>query len=161
MGPQKRLMQFGIVIVLAVIVQLIFIAADCRDTPVRIAEEFARNYFYLDPAMDDQLCTALSADGETVVDYLYEVTRDAAQRGFGKKYVRRMFTELHIHIVSQDDTSARVLVSGETRTAINPAFMVIGKLFHLGEYHPVDMHLELVKEPEGWRVCGEVEGLTT
>jgi len=161
MGLQKRLMQFGIVIVLAVIVQLLFIAVDSRDTLVRITEDFVRNYFYLDPAMDGQLCTALSADGETVTDYLYEVTRDAAQRGLSNKYVRRMFTELHIQIVSQDDTSAKVHVSGETRTAINPAFMVIGKLFHLGEYHPVDMHLDLVKEPEGWRVCGEVEGLNT
>ena len=68
MGPQKRLMQFGIVIVLAVIVQLIFLAADLRQTPVRVAEEFARNYYYLDPAMEDQLCAALSADGQTVDD---------------------------------------------------------------------------------------------
>ena len=161
MGPQKRLMQFGIVIVLAVIVQLIFLAVDCRRTPVRVVEEFVRNYYYLDPAMNDQLCADLSADGQTVGDYLYEVTQNAAQRGFSVKFVRRMFTELHIHIDGPDDTSARAHVTGQTRTAINPVFMVIGKLFHIGEYHPVDMHLDLVKEPEGWRVCGEVAGLNT
>lgn len=161
MGPQKRLMQFGIVIVLAVIVQLIFLAADCRQTPVRIAEDFVRNYYYLDPAMADQLCVAASADGEAVVDYLYKKTQDASQRGFSTNYVRRMFTELHVQIVSRDDTSAKVHVSGETRTAINPAYMVIGKLFHIGEYQPVDMHFNLVKEPQGWRVCGEIEGFNT
>lgn len=160
MELQKRLMQFGMVIVLAVIVQLIFLAAECRQTPVRVAEEFARNYYYLNPAIEEQLCAALSTNGEAVDSYLYNMTQDAAQRGFSPKYVRRMFTELHIKIVRQDDTSAKVHVSGKTRTAINPAFMVIGKLFHLGEYHPVDLHLDLVKEPQGWRVCGEVEGLS-
>lgn len=155
-------MKFGIVIVLAVIVQLVFIAADSCQTPVRVAEAFARNYFYLDPAMEDQLCPTLSADGQTVADFLYNATQNAAQRGFSVKYVRRMFTELHIQIISQDDDSAEAHVSGETRTAINPVFMVIGKLFHIGEYHPVDMQLYLVKEPQGWRVCGgDVEGFNT
>ena len=161
MGPQNRLMKFGIVIVLAVVVQLIFIAAESYRTPVRIAEEFARNYYYMDPAMEDQLCAALSADGQTVVDFLHDATHHATQRGFSANFVRRLFTELHIHIVSQDDDSAKVHVTGETRTAINPVFMVIGKLFHIGEYHPVDMHLDLVKELQGWRVCGEVEGFNT
>ena len=114
MGQQKRLAQFGIVIVLTVIFQLVLIAADLSQTPVRTAEEFVRNYYYMDPAMDGQLCEALSANGEGVSDYLYSVNEDAAQRGFSIKFVRRLFTELHVKTISRDDTSAKVHVSGET-----------------------------------------------
>ena len=158
MGQQKRLAQFGIVVVLTVIFQLVLIAVDLRQTPVRTAEEFVRNYYYMDPAMGEQMCTALSANGEAVADYLYSVTENAAQRGFSIKFVRRMFTELHVETISNDGAAAKVHVSGETRTAINPVYMVIGKLFHLGEYHPVDLTLDLIKDKGQWRVCGGVPG---
>jgi hypothetical protein len=68
---------------------------------------------------------------------------------------------LHVDTISLEDDFATVRITGKTRTAINPVFMVIGKLFHLGEYHPVDLTLDMVKEKGKWRVCGEVPGLNS
>lgn len=158
MEPRKSLVQFGIVIALALIVELAFIAVEHRQTPARVAEAFARNYYYLDPAMGDQLCNALSADGNAVSDYLYNSARDTDQRGFSANYARRLFTEMHIQI-RRDGDAAVAHITGETRAAINPVYMVIAKWFHFGEAAPVDMHLELVREAVGWRVCGGVPGL--
>lgn len=158
---QKSFIQLGVVVVIAAVVQLIWIAAEFRQTPVRTAEEFVRNYYYLDPDMEEQLCAELSNDGETVTDYLYNVTSDAAQRGFSTKYVRRMFTHLKIETLERSADLATVHVHGQTRTAVNPVFMVIGKLFRLGENHPVDLFLNLKKENGQWRVCGQVAGLNS
>ena len=158
---QKSFIQLGVVVVIAAVVQLIWIAADFRQTPVRTAEEFVRNYYYLDPDMEEQLCSELSNDGETVTDYLYNVTHDAAQRGFSTKYIRQIFTHLKIDTVERNADSATIHVHGQTRTGVNPAFMVIGKLFNLGKDHPVDLILNLKKEEGQWRICGQVAGLNS
>jgi hypothetical protein len=65
-----------------------------------------------------------------------------------------MFTELNLKTVHQDENSIEFHVEGITRVAINPAFMVIGKLFRIGKNYPVEATLDLVKEDNGWKVCG-------
>jgi hypothetical protein len=109
--------------------------------------------------MQDYLCQSLAEDGQVVDSFLYQKQTEAQQRGFSTNYLRRMFTSMHLKIIKQDDKSALIHVEGTTRIAINPAFMLVGRLFQIGENHPVDETIELVKEEDGWRVCGAPFGL--
>lgn len=154
MGSQNRIIPVVVLVVVFLVLQLAFLAADCRQTPTSVAEHFTKDYFYLDADMQKYLCQNLAADGETVDNYLYRKHEEAAQRGLPTKYLRHMFTKLHFKTVHQDDTSAEIHLQGTTRVAINPVFMVIGKLFFIGEDYPVEATLDLVKEKSGWRVCG-------
>lgn len=159
MDQGNRIAPFAIVLALALVLQLALIAADCQQTPVRVAKQFARDYFYLDPAMQNDLCKKLAANGEAVNDFLYQKRIEAQNNGHSIKYLRKMFTEMEVEVENQTDTSANIHITGVTRTAINPAFMVVGKLFGLGQNFPVKLTLDLVKEDGNWRVCGNPFGM--
>ena len=159
MGQQNRFAPYIIVLVLFIVVQLGLIAADMRQGPVQVAKQFTKDYFYLKPSMQQYLCQSLAEGGEVVDTFLYQKRMEAEQRGFTLKYLQHLFTSLHLKTVEQDEKSALIHVSGTTRVAINPAFMLVGKLFRIGKDYPVDATLELVKEDDGWRVCGAPFGM--
>jgi hypothetical protein len=149
-----------IVIGITAVLQLALIGIDCHQTPVEVAKAFASEYYYLDGNMQNHLCTDLAKDGELVDNYLYSKKKEASQQGFSTKYLRRKFTELHVHVVESDKDKMTVHLMGTTRVCINPAFMVVGELFGIGKDYPVDETLDLVKEGNQWRVCGTPFGLT-
>ena len=158
MGPLNRYAPFAVLLVLLVIVQAALIALDCRQTPARVAGQFARKYHYLDPGMQKYLCQEL-AQSDAVDSYLHARRFEAQQRGLPANYLRHMFTHLQVAVVSQDDAGAQLHLEGSTRVAINPAFMLIGKIFRLADQYPVEATLDLVKEEDGWKVCGAPFGL--
>lgn len=158
MGQANRYTPFVVLLILVVVLQGALIGLDCVQTPARVAKQFAKDYEYLDTDMQNYLCQEL-AQSDAVADYLYAKQQEAAQRGLSTNYLRRMFTEIEVEPVSQDATSAKLRIDGITRVAINPAFMVIGKLFFIGENYPVETTLDLVKEGDGWKVCGTPFGL--
>jgi len=51
--------------------------------------------------------------------------------------------------------SAVVSLKGERRRTINPVFGLVARWFGLGERHPVEETLNLVKEGGRWKVCGK------
>ena len=161
MGSQNRIIPVVVLVIIFVVLQLAFLATDCRQTPLKVAEHFTRDYFYLDADMQKYLCQDLAADGEAVDNYLHQKYEEAAQRGLPTRYLRHMFTKLHFKTVHRDDTTVEMHVQGTTRVAINPVFMVIGKFFFIGEDYPVEASLNLVKEESGWRVCGAPFGLAS
>jgi hypothetical protein len=152
MGQQSRIAVI-ILVIAFVFIQGALIAADRQQTPLRVAKQFTKDYHYLKPQVQNLLCSEL-AESELVSDWLYRTQQEAQQRGLPQKYLRHMFTELHLEVVEQDQESARVHVTGVTRRAINPAFMLVGKLFQIGQYYEVDTTLELIREENGWRICG-------
>ncbi len=157
MGRQNRLAPFILLIVIFLLLQPALILLDRIQTPETAARAFVKDYFYLDPAMQNRLCSNLSPS-QAVDDYLYAKRVEATQRGFDITYLRQMFTHLDTVTISQEDRSAIVHVTGTTRTAINPVYMTIGRWFGLGQNHRVDLTLELVKQDREWRVCGGVPG---
>lgn len=159
MGQVNRFAPFILLIVLFVVLQPLLIIVDGSKTPESTAKSFVKDYFYLDPVMEKWLCADMTASGEAVDDYLYAKTIEARQRGFEIEYLRQMFTHLELTTLSREDKTARVQVTGTTRTAINPVFMVIGRWFGLGRNHPVDITLDLVKDNGRWQVCGGVPGM--
>ncbi len=155
MGQSNRFnfKPFISLIVILIVGQFILISVDRRQSATRVAKAFIESYYYLDPAMQNFLCAQNTDSGQAVATYLQRVADEAALRGYDINYMRRMFTKIHLKPIAQDEKSARIHISGNTRTAINPAFMLIGDLFNIGSDYPVDATLELVNENGQWRVC--------
>jgi hypothetical protein len=148
-----------VAVVITAVLQLGLIRADCRQTPIKVAKNFAGAYYYLDSDMNDYLCAGLAENGEVVNDYLYQKSKEASQRGFGTNYLRHKFLKMHASVIDSANDTMKIHLTGSTRVCINPAYMLVGKLFNLADDHPVDETLELVKENNNWRVCGSPFGL--
>lgn len=159
MGQRTNLAPFAVVIGIAIVLQLALIGAECRQTPAKVAKAYTSAYYYLDADMQDYLCSDLSANGEAVDNYLHQKSTEASQRGLAITYLRHKFMQMHLETVHATDTTAEIHISGTTRVCINPLYMLVGKLFQLGQDHPVSGTVELVKENGQWRVCGSALGL--
>lgn len=152
MGQANRFAPLVVLLILFVVLQAAFIAFDYRQTPAKAAKAFIKDYYQLDPGMQQWLCTEKRAAG-LVQNYLQTKADEAAQEGYRISYFRRMFTKLHVNTIRQEGDRALVHVIGTTRVAINPAFMVIGKIFGIGKDYPVDTTLGLIRQEGRWRVC--------
>lgn len=158
--PNKlNLAPLAIVVGIAVALQLGLIGLDCQATPASVAKKFASAYYYLDADMQDYLCASLAEKGLAVDSYLQQKKIEASQRGLSTKYLRHKFLHLHASVVSADKDKMKIHLTGTTRVCINPAFMLVGKLFRLAQDYPVDETIELIKENDQWRVCGTPFGL--
>jgi hypothetical protein len=159
MGQQSRIAVVFLAVIF-ILLQGAMIAFDQQATPARVAKRFAQEYFALKPEMAQMLCKELSKEDIVVNDFLNRKQYEADQRGLPLNYLRRMFTHLQVEVLKDDQKSAQIRLTGSTRVAINPVFMVVGKIFGIGENIEVEGMLELVKEEDGWRVCGTRFDLT-
>jgi hypothetical protein len=158
--PKKlNLAPLAIVIGIAIVLQLALIGADYRQTPAKVAKQFADAYYAIDADMQDYLCSELAKDGELVSDFLYARQREASQRGRRISFLRHQITTAHMQLVDESSDSVSVHLTGTTRVCIHPAFMIIGKLFQIGHDYPMDETIELIQENGQWRVCGNPFGL--
>ena len=150
------------VLCLGLVVQLVLVFADSKDTPARTAVGFATAYFNLNPSMADYLCNEFVEQEETnlVQDYINQVADQARQSGFELNYMRMRLFAVHTEILSKSETEAEVRITAKARRNINPVFTLIAKLFYIGETHPVDETLKLVREDGKWKICGKAFSLT-
>lgn len=155
MDSGSKFLTYTAIVMVALILQVVLAVADQRDTPEKAAREFATAYFWLDASMAERLCQKLAAgDPAPVPEYLDRVAREASALGFGPDYMKQDLFWLHFKTVLKDPASAEVTVTGLRKRAINPVFGMIARLFAIGETHPVEATLELVKEGDRWKVCG-------
>jgi hypothetical protein len=150
---KQNLTPLALVVGIAIILQLVLIGVDCNRTPGKVAKNFAEAYYYLNADMQKYLCKALAEESDTVSDYLYRKQLEASQRGLSTNYLRHKLVHAHLEIVESSADTAKIHLSGTTRVCINPVFMLVGKLFQLGQDYSVDETLELIKEEGRWRVC--------
>ena len=106
--------------------------------------------------MADYLCEDSKTvdDIDAVAQYVYEMTKQARDRGFDKSYLKSKLYHVKTHTTYLGDAEAAVTISADRRTAINPVFAWVAKLFHIGETHPFQETLDIVKEDGKWKVCG-------
>jgi len=62
-------------------------------------------------------------------------------------------TELDVEMI--DENTAEVHLASSSMRSVNPVFGVVSKLFLLGESYGVEETLTVVKEENGWKVCGQ------
>lgn len=150
-----RFAPFVVLVVVFVVLQPVLVVLDCRQTSASVAKQFVEDYYYLDPDMEKWLCGQV-VETQWVETYLQSKTDEAAQRGFGIKNLRRMFTHMHLETLTAQEDAAVVQVKGTLRTAIYPAFMVVGKIFGIGQNYDVETTINLIKEDGRWRVCNQI-----
>jgi len=145
------------VVVIAIILQGVLAFTERNNTPAKTAVEFSKAYFKLDKTMVEYLCTELTDTEESNVvdDYLYRVAAEARSMGFGVDWMKMAVSHLEIHTEMVDANTAEIRMTGNRRRALNPVFAIVAKIFSLGETYDLEETLTLVKEKDGWKVCGE------
>ena len=157
MDSGSKFLTFTSVIMLGLILQVVLAVADQRDNPEKAAVEFAEAYFWLDASMADRLCKQLSQPSENgvVENYLQRVDQEARAMGFQFNYMKQGIFHIQTQTTLKDVDTAEVRFKGERRRTINPVFGLVARWFSLGETHPVEETLTLVREGGRWKVCGK------
>jgi hypothetical protein len=157
MDSGSKFLTFTSIIMLGLILQVVLAVADQRDNPEKAATEFAEAYFWLDPAMAERLCKDLAGDSEnsTVKNYLQRIDDKARSLGYEFNYMKQGLYHIDVQASMKDADTAVVTLKGERRRTINPVFGLVARWFFMGETHPVEETLNLVKEGGSWKVCGK------
>jgi hypothetical protein len=151
MSQASRIAPFAATLIIAVILQLIFIIPDIKDTPTKAVTEFTKAYFHADKSMADRLCKdARIVDGIDVVDrYIYQKTREASERGYGMFFMTDSVYNLKSQIIRRDGASVEVRVTGKAKPLL--------KSFFTGEKEKtIDEVVRLVNDNGRWLICGNV-----
>jgi hypothetical protein len=147
-------------VMLGVFLQVIFITADNTETPRKAALQFVKAYYLLDQcSMAEQLCKGALAEGR-IDDYMYKQAKLARDRGFTANYLKSHLYDIHVETVEDAGDSAKIRITGQRRTSMNPLFEYVAVLFGFGTPRPVDAVVPLVKEEGQWKVCGEAFDLS-
>lgn len=158
---QKRMTLFGLVILWAFFLQVLFVFADTRDTPGKAVNEFMKKYYQLDASMAERICSSLiQTHGTDYVDrYLAFVSEEASRRGYKDNFMRSTPLSLKTEMLARDGEQALVRVTGERMRDLNPVYTIVARLFFLSDVYPVDETFEVVQEDGCWKVCGDLFSL--
>jgi len=155
MAQNNKFLTMALVIVIGAVLQGILAWADCKETPYRAVVEFSKAYFKLDDSMADRLCaeSKMVDDVDVVEQYIEQAVEDAESRGFGKNFAKSKLYNIETHTTFKGDDQALVRITGKRRTAINPVYPIISKLFDLGKTYKVEAEINVIKEEGKWKVC--------
>ena len=156
MGSGSKVVVFGTVIIVAFILQIVLIGADRHETPGTVAVDFSKAYFKLDADMADLLCSEMTEDDDVDVvdDYLNRVEVEARAEGFDPSWKKMALAHIELETEMVDENTAEIQITCERRRSINPVFGAVAKIFFLGDTYKVEETLTVVKEDDGWKVCG-------
>ena len=157
MSSGNKLMVLAAVVIGAFVLQLVLIIADRHDGPGTAAVEFSKAYFKQNECMADRLCSDVIADeaSDVVGDYINRVADEARANGFKPSWMRMALSHIEIETEMLDENTANVHLTSSRMRSINPVYGLVSKLFFLGETYDVAETLTVVKEEDGWKVCGQ------
>jgi len=146
-----------VVICLGIALQVLLIFASSSSTPYNTAVAFTKAYFKLDPSMAEYLCEESKTvdDLDVVAEYIHHAASTAKDRGFDKNYLKSQLYNIITETTYASDTEAKVTITASRRTAINPIFAWVTKLFHIGGTYPFEATIDVIKEDGTWKVCGD------
>lgn len=156
MAKDNKTIIFLMTLVLAAVLQILFIAADSCQTPSRVAVNFAKAFYKLDPAVSNYLCrqTAQSNAGDFFDLHLQAAAQTARERGYKTSFMKSKLYAIETHTTRISDDKAKVVLEGKTRISVCPFFVWVAHIFRLGEAYSVAATIDVVKEDGQWRVCG-------
>ena len=161
MSSGSKIMVLSTVIIVAFILQIVLIAADRHETPGTVAVAFSKAYFNLDIDMADLICSEMTdEDVDVVDDYLKRIAAEARAEGFDPSWKKMVLAHIELETEMVDENMAEVQITCERRSSINPVFAAVAKIFFLGDTYKVEETLTVVREDDGWKVCGQPFSLT-
>ncbi len=141
----------------AVILQLLFVSAELKETPDRAAVAFAKAYYGLDVSMENRICTEILGAGDPVGDLIHRASVEADQRGYSLGYMKSQLFHIRSAIIEHDQDSAQIALAFERKKAIHPVFAYFAKMWKIGDTHHEEMVIDLILEDGKWKVCnGEI-----
>lgn len=157
MNRGNKFIVLASVVVVALVLQVVLIIADRHDSPAKAAVEFSKAYFKQNECMADRLCSELTADEETDVvgDYINRVADEARSDGFKPTWMRMALSHIEVETEMLDENSAEVHFTSRRMRSINPVYGLVSKIFFLGQTYDVAETLTVIKEEDGWKVCGQ------
>lgn len=157
MDSGNKFMALVSVLIVALVLQVVLIFADHHESPGKTAVEFTKAYFKLNKGMKDFLCSEIRSekDADVVGDYINRMADEARNNGFEPSWRKMALSHIEVETEMIDDKTAHVHITCIRRRSINPLFGVVSKIFFLGESHKVEGTLTVVKENDGWKVCGQ------
>ena len=157
MDSGNKFMVLAAVVIGALVLQVGLIIADRHDSPGKAAVEFSKAYFKQNECMAYRLCSDIIADEEidVVNDYINRVADEARIDGFKPRWMRMALSHTEVEVEMLDENTAEVHLTSSSMRSINPVFGLVSKVFLLGESYEVDETLTVVKETDGWKVCGQ------
>lgn len=162
MGSGSKIGIGAAVIIVAFILQVGLIGIDRQSSPGAAAVDFAKAYYSLDADMADLLCTEIleNEDTDVVNDYINRAADEARARGFAPSWEKMTLSHLELETTMVDENTAEIHITGNRMRSPNPVFGAVSKIFFLGDTFDVDETLTVVKEDDGWKVCGQPLSLT-
>ena len=162
MGSGSKIGIGAAVIIVAFILQIGLIGIDRHSSPGATAVDFAKAYYSLDAGMAGLLCTEIleNEDADIVNGYINRIADEARASGFAPSWRKMALSHLELETTMVDDNTAEIRITGNRMRSPNPVFGAISKIFFLGETFKVDETLTVVKEDDGWKVCGQPFSLT-
>jgi len=157
MDSGNKIMVLASVVIVAFVLQVGLIIADRHDSPGKAAVEFSKAYFKQNDCMAYRLCSDLLADEEVDVvgDYINRMADEARINGFKPRWMRMALSHIEVEVEMLDENTAEVHLTSSRMRSVNPVFGIVSKVFFLGESYEVDETLTVVKEADGWKVCGQ------
>ena len=161
MNRGNKFIVLASVVVVALVLQVVLIIADLYDyqtfTTLLAAVEFSKAYFKQNECMADRLCSELTADVETDVvgDYINRVADEARSDGFQPGWMRMALSHIEVETEMLDEDTAEVHFTSRRMRSINPVYGLVSKIFFLGQTYDVAETLTVIKEEDGWKVCGQ------
>jgi len=157
MDSGNKFMVVASVVIVWLVLQVGLIIADRHDSPGKAAVEFSKAYFKQNECMADRLCSDVLADEEydVVGDYINRVADEARADGFKPSWMRMALTHTEVEVEMLDENTADVHLTSRRMRSINPVYGLVSKVFFLGESYDVDETLTVIKEADGWKVCGQ------
>ncbi len=156
MAQFRQYTPIALAILLGLVLQVVLVFADSKDSPSKAAVKFSKAYFMLNPSMSNWLCEKRKTfdDADMVEHYRYIVFRQAKARGFSLGYMKNRLYDIETHTLHIDDASAEIRLTGKRRFAMNPIYGIVAQIFGFSKPLKVDQTLSLVKENNTWKVCG-------
>lgn len=149
MVQNNKIITITLVLLLGVFLQVLFVFADIQDTPNKAVVEFSKYYFSYNPAMADRICEErrIVDEVDVVKKYLYQVSEDAKERGFGLSYLKNCLYHVETYTLAKDYNKATIRLTCEVKPWL--------RAFFTGEPpKKIDETIEVVKEGGKWKVCG-------
>ena len=152
-----KFMALASVVFVAFVLQVALIIVDRHDSPGKAAVEFSKAYFKQNKVMADHLCGEVASDEEVdiVAEYINRVADEARANGFKPSWMKMALSHIETETEMLDENTAEVHLSSTRMRSVNPVFGVVSKIFFLGETYDVAETLTVVKEKDGWKVCGQ------
>jgi len=150
----RNLIPLVLVVLLGVLVQVVLVTAQTKETPAKAAVEFTTAFYKLSPSVTERMCGDLLEDEDLVDGLFYKTVAEARAKGFSASYPRMQLFHLQAAVLAQDEASAQVQLTCSMKRAIHPTFAYFLKILDMGETYHLDEVVDLVNEDGIWKVCG-------